>query len=110
MTQEYIEQLEETITKQSAIIETLRKTNHELVNMYNELASKYNTVAGMLNACGVRETKMDNGDQAWCLTMQIGDVPNPKEALKETGIDTNVKINPAKPDGDNISWSVSWNQ
>ena len=103
---DYNKQLEETIAKQASIIETLSKDNEALVSQYNELAKKYNTVADLLNACGVKETKMQSGEQAWCLTMQVGAIPNPQEQLKETGIDTNVSIKPVKQDGDKVVWGV----
>lgn len=109
---DYNKQLEETIAKQATIIDTLRKVNEELVGKYNNLATKYNTVASLLNACGVRETKMENGGEAWCLTMQIGDLPNPKEKLQDSGVDPETFTEPVehiKQDGDTVVWEVKPN-
>ncbi len=105
MNNEYTKQLEETNAKQAAIIGTLRKVNEELVEKYNKLAKEYNEVAGMLNACGVKETKSDTGERnGWALTMQVGGIPDPHTPLKDKGIDTRITMNPVKQEGDKVVW------
>jgi len=104
---EYVKQLEETNAKQAAIIETLRKVNDELVETHDELVKEYNEVAGMMNACGVKQTTGEGGERTgWALTMQIGGIPDPHTPLKEKGIDTNIVIAPVKQDGDKVVWGA----
>lgn len=104
---EYIKILEQQDVAKSARIEALSKANDELVTMYNKLVKEYNSVAEMLNACGVKETTGEGGERTgWALTMQIGGIPDPHSPLKDKGIDTNIVIAPVKQDGDVVVWGA----
>ncbi len=94
---DYIIKLEETIRNQESVIETLRKTNEELVNKYNALTERFNQMVNLTNACGIKETT----DGAWTLTMQVGDLPDPKKFKKDNNIDDTI-INPLQQDGDEV--------
>ena len=107
---DYTKQLEETNAKQASIIETLRKTNDELVEKYNELVDKYNEAADMLNACGVK----GDSKSGWTTTMdldrnvgdgsiwKVGNVNDPKGDLLAKGIDIDKKQYGVILEGDSI--------
>jgi hypothetical protein len=89
--EDYIKQLEEAISKQANLIDSLKRANEGAVKEYNKLVEDYNEIASMLNACGVRRSVATDGKtDAWALTMQIGAIPDPQTPLKEKGIDTSV--------------------
>jgi hypothetical protein len=94
---DYIIKLEETIRNQESVIETLRKTNEELVNKYNALVERFNQVVDLTNACGIKETEAGG----WTLTMQVGDLPDPKKFKKDNNIDDTL-VNPLQQDGDEV--------
>ena len=94
---DYIIKLEETIRNQESVIETLRKTNEEIVNKYNALAERFNQMVDVTNACGIKETEVGG----WTLTMQIGELSDPKKFKEDNNIDITL-INPLQHDGDGV--------
>lgn len=94
---DYIIKLEETIRNQESVIETLRKTNEEIVTKYNALTERFNQVVDLTNACGIKETNAGG----WTLTMQVGELSDPKKFIEDNNIDTTLS-SPLQQDGDEV--------
>lgn len=101
---DYNKQLEETIRKQESLIATLRETNEGIVKKYNILVERFNQMVGLTNACGISSTEVDidtGKETSWTLTMQVGDLPDPKKFKKDNNIDDTL-VNPLQQDGDEV--------